>query len=171
MKVFFTHLASLQKPVEEIRKKTVIAIGKVTAAHLGIQGAPPHFVSEQETQEGVVHLLKGMDVEDAYFFMPRSSLSRPVLANFFKEREIRYQACDLYDTVSQESDPQPDLAHIDEIVFTSPSTVRAFLEIYGTLPNDKKLIAIGPVTEQALLTQVASRLLMTPHMRRNTHSD
>ena len=129
----------------------MIAIGKVTAKHLVDNGLFPQFVSSEETQEGVVQLLNKMHLDDAYFFVPRSSLSRPVLTNFFKERSIRFQACDLYDTVAQELHPKPDLTHIDEIVFTSPSTVRAFLSIYGELPKDKKLRAIGPVTEMALL--------------------
>jgi uroporphyrinogen-III synthase len=38
----------------------------------------------------------------------------------------------------------------DEIVFTSPSTVAAFKEIFGALPRGKKLVAIGPITEEAL---------------------
>ena len=82
--------------------------------------------------------------------MPRSSRSRPVIAQFFQEKEIRYQACDLYDTVTQALKPKPDLKLVDEIVFTSPSTVSAFLEIFGKLPKDKKLTAIGPVTQEML---------------------
>ena len=85
--------------------------------------------------------------------MPRSSLSRPILVNFFQQRYILYQACDLYDTVAQALEPKPNLDEVEEIVFTSPSTVSAFLEIFGSLPKGKKLIAIGPVTEQVLLSR------------------
>jgi uroporphyrinogen-III synthase len=67
------------------------------------------------------------------------------------QRQIRFQACDLYDTVSQEICPKPDLDQVDEIVFTSPSTVKAFVEIFGGLPRGKKCLAIGPITQQALL--------------------
>lgn len=150
VKVFFGHLSLMKKNIEELKSKTVIAIGEVTSAHLAAFGLPASLVSKEETQEGVIKLLNGMDLDDAYFFMPRSSLSRPVLANFFSEREIRFQACDLYDTVSQVVEPRPDLSAIDEIVFTSPSTVKAFMEIFQELPKGKKCLAIGPVTEQAL---------------------
>ncbi len=151
VRVFFSHLEALKIPVENVRKKTVIAIGQVTAGYLSANGLDSHYVSKEETQEGVVHLLNGLNLDDAYIFMPRSSLSRPVLANFFNEREIRYQACDLYDTVSQAIEPKPDLDLVDEVVFTSPSTVKAFLEIFGELPRGKKCLAIGPVTQQALV--------------------
>ncbi len=77
-------------------------------------------------------------------------MSRSVLLAFFQERKIRFVACDLYDTVTQKLEPVPDLKTIDEIVFTSPSTVRGFLEIFGHLPQDKRWHAIGPITARAL---------------------
>lgn len=155
VKIFFSHLASLNKPIDTLKEKRIIAIGLVTAAHLSAQGCPATDISTEETQEGVVKLLNTMDLDDAYLFLPRSSLSRPILANFFKERELRYQACDLYDTVSHCIQPKPDLDQIDEIIFTSPSTVQAFLEIFGALPKGKKCLAIGPITEQTLLSAVS----------------
>jgi uroporphyrinogen-III synthase len=150
VKVFFDAFFALKLCLEMLKSKTVIAIGKVTAGYLSAKGLPPHCICLEETQEGIVRLLNRMNLEDAYIFMPRSSLSRPVLSNFFKEREIRYQACDLYDTVSQVIEPIPNLEEVDEVVFTSPSTVKAFVEIFGGLPKGIKCLAIGPVTEQAL---------------------
>ncbi|MGC1878916.1 MAG: uroporphyrinogen-III synthase [Rhabdochlamydiaceae bacterium] len=150
VKVFSGHLTTLNRSLET---KVIIAIGVVTAAHLSRLGLSPQFVAQEETQEGVVQLLGTMNLENSYFFMPRSSLSRPILVNFFQQRYIRYQACDLYDTVAQALEPKPNLDEVEEIVFTSPSTVSAFLEIFGSLPKGKKLIAIGPVTEQVLLSR------------------
>jgi uroporphyrinogen-III synthase len=146
VKVFFGHLTS----TDVLRPKTLIAIGKVTAAYLSMKNFPPHHIAQDETQEGVVQLLKELPLENSYIFLPRSSLSRPLLVQFFEESGIRYLACDLYETVTQILSPKPDLDLVDEIVFTSPSTVRAFLEIFGALPKHKKLIAIGPITEAAL---------------------
>ncbi len=150
--VFFDNLSLLPDPipVSRLHLKTVIAIGKVTASYLSACGLPADLVSSEETQEGLVELLSGMDLGDAYLFMPRSSLSRPMLANFFGERQLRFCACDLYDTVSCASEPKPDLDQVDEIVFTSPSTVRAFVEIFGSLPRANKCVAIGPVTQKEL---------------------
>lgn len=150
VKVFCQHLNELHKPLKTLKNKMLIAIGRVTAAHLSLHGLIPQLISPIETQEGVVKMLNRIDLQDAYIFMPRSALSRPVLSNYFQEQQIRYQACDLYDTVTQELHPKPDFAQIDEIVFTSPSTVKAFLEIFGNFPLNKKLYAIGPITEEAL---------------------
>jgi uroporphyrinogen-III synthase len=150
VKIFMDNLKVLQCDVHALTNRTVIAIGEVTAATLCTHGLPPQYTSALETQEGVLQLLKTLNLDNAYIFLPRSSLSRPVLANYFQECQIRYQACDLYDTTAQVIQPKPNLDHVDEIVFTSPSTVKAFIEIFGGVPRGKKCLAIGPITEQAL---------------------
>ena len=106
--------------------------------------------SEIETQEGLVELLKKSNWDNAYFLLPRSSLSREVLLHFLQERKINHRAFDLYDTVIQKLEPISNLEDVDEIIFTSPSTVRGFLHIFGTLPRDKVLTAIGPITQRVL---------------------
>jgi len=127
--------------------KTVIAIGESTGKELQERGVRP-FVAKVETQEGVLSLLDEMDLRSAYLFLPRSKRSRPVLTQYLEDKQIRYFALDLYDTVFQKIDPPPLLDEIDEIVFTSPSTVDAFLQIYGSLPKGKKLTTIGPITQR-----------------------
>lgn len=146
--VFFQHLADLEL---SLHQQQLIAIGAVTAAHLSKQGFPPQHVAEQETQEGVIALLKQLDLKEAFVFLPRSSQARPLLVQFFEDHQIRYCACDLYDTVTQKLEVQPDWDQIDEIVFTSPTTVRAFLEIFKKFPEGKQLTPIGQVTNNELL--------------------
>lgn len=138
-----------------LEKKQIVAIGKGTAAKLEKEGHPPHFVATQESQEGVIELLRSQDLNDAYIFYPRSSLARKNLENFMIQRGIRHQICDLYTTVFQKPEPLPDLAQYDEIIFTSPSTVKAFLTAFGSIPQDKKLICIGPITEKELKKALA----------------
>jgi len=97
-----------------------------------------------------IDLLRIQDLEEAYIFYPRSSLARKNLEHFLLHRHVRHQVCDLYETVFQKPQPVPDLANIDEIIFTSPTTVRGFVEAFGSLPKDKNLTCIGPITETAL---------------------
>lgn len=129
--------------------KIVIAIGTKTAGLLKEKGCDP-LVSEIETQEGLIAFLESMDLKNPYFFLPRSKKSRPHLTNFLAKRKWRYFAFDLYDTMFQKPLPVPSLDLFEEIVFTSPSTVHGFLKIFGALPKQKKLTAIGPVTEEVL---------------------
>ncbi len=150
VEIFFSHIKKLSLSLDLFQDKSVIAIGKITALHLRRQGVELNHIAQQETQEGVIDLLKKFDLENAYLFLPRSALSRPVLINYLIERGIRHQACDLYDTKTQRLEPKPDLKSVDTIVFTSPSTVKAFLEIFGKFPEGKKMLAVGPITEEAL---------------------
>lgn len=127
--------------------KESIAIGDATASALRQNGLSP-LVARKATQEGVMELvseLKGV------FFLPHSKRARPNLVRFLQEKGIPHFAFELYDTHFQQLEPVPNLKDFDEIVFTSPSTVEGFLRIYGTLPKNKKLRAIGPITEMAIL--------------------
>lgn len=149
VQVFFQQLGKLGISKKFLETITIIAIGTVTASHAR-KHAQCHLIAEEETQEGMVALLKLQPLEKAQVFFPRSSLSRNVIIDFFQKNNISFQDCFIYDTVVQKNQPVPNLEEIDEIIFTSPSTIRAFLEIFPVLPLHKNLLAIGPITQKAL---------------------
>lgn len=126
-----------------------LAIGDATAAMLLERGIAARL-APVATQEGVIALLETMDLQDARIGWPRSSQARPVLENYCKKQRIPLLAIDLYEPVAQRLEPVPDLRLFDAIVFTSPSTVDAFLAIFGGIPRDKRIIPIGPVTLERL---------------------
>jgi uroporphyrinogen-III synthase len=149
-RIFFANLKELKIDKSILEKKCLIAIGPVTAIHLEREGFTPKIIAEEETQEGVIEELKKENLKDAFVFLPRSSISRPALLQHLQESNIRHVPCDLYDTVTQKREFIPELQAVDEIVFTSPSTVKGFVEIFGKIPKDKKLKALGPITEEAI---------------------
>jgi uroporphyrinogen-III synthase len=105
------------------------------------------IVAPFATQEGVIELLKQIQ---GSFVIPRSKCARTALTDYLRGSGKRYLAIDLYDTVCQKLEPVPHLEDFEEIVFTSPSTVEGFLQIFGALPRNKRLIAIGPITRLKL---------------------
>ncbi len=127
-----------------LKNKTWLAVGKATAKEIPY----PTLTPEEETAEGLANLIK--DINGSFFLWPHSSLSRPVLTDFFIQNHIKYYECILYDTVSNIPDELPPLKMIDEIIFTSPSTIHGFIDAYGSIPKDKVLTPIGPVTAAAL---------------------
>lgn len=127
------------------RGKPIIAIGEATAE--GLEGV---VCAKRPTQEGVIELLQQLSLKNAHLFLPKSKRARPLLVDFLQKEGICHTALDLYDIEFFRKEPIPDLTSIDEIVFTSPSTVEGFLRIYKKLPRGKKLTAIGPVTQAAL---------------------
>lgn len=133
--------------------KRAIAIGSATAELLREKGVEP-AVAEEATQEGVIALLQRWNLNrerEAYFFCPRSKKARRELDRFFEKAGARFFPLSLYDVVFQKPEPIPDFEQVEEIVFTSPSTVAAFVDQFGPLPRNKKLTPIGPITKEAIL--------------------
>lgn len=134
---------------EHFENKKVLAIGEATGEKL-TERSVPFSLAPFATQEGMIELLKTFDLQDAYLLWPRSAKARDVLELYLQSVKVRFQILDLYETHYQKIEPVPSLEGIEEIIFTSPSTVEGFVKIYGALPKDKKLTAIGPITDQAL---------------------
>lgn len=149
VQVFFQQFTSLGLSKDLLQPMIIIAIGQVTANYVK-KHIRCSFIAEEETQEGIVAFLRTQPLEHTHFFYPRSSLSRNVIVNFFRKENILFQDCLIYDTVTQKNQPIPYLEEIDEIIFTSPSTIKAFLEIFSAIPLDKKLVTLGPITQKML---------------------
>lgn len=128
--------------------KTVIAVGKQTAQGLIDCGVDVDYLPEVESSEGLIALLETLDMQEAKVFWPHSALSRPVITNYLTNKRIPFTEWVIYTTIPREPTPLPEEFH--ELVFTSPSTVDAFLLFFDEFPPDIKLTPIGPVTEQYL---------------------
>lgn len=148
--VFFNALKYHGYGLEHFDHIKCFVIGQMTAKVLEGKGVKPYQVAQEETQEGVIALLKKEPLDDAYICLPCSSLARSQLVHFIMQRRLLHQLCYIYDTFPVENVELPDLNNVDEIVFTSPSTVDAFIKLYGALPKDKSLIPIGPITRERL---------------------
>ena len=151
VRLFFQTLAFYKFNLEQLTQKIFIVVGKSTAQVLQQYQIKADIVACNETAEGIIEELVQIDCAKAYFFWPHSEQSRPIIANFFKQRRIRYQECVLYKTVPITSvENLPNLSQFDEIVFTSPSTVNAFIAIFGKIPENVCKTAIGPITQACL---------------------
>lgn len=128
------------------------AVGQATAAKIRSYGHTPKGVAVNETAEGVVTMLSEQDLArpNVRLLWPHAAKARPVIADWLKQKNISHDTCVLYDTLTRQMDMKLNLDDFDEIVFTSPSTVDAFLEIFGKLPNNKKLTSIGPITQEKI---------------------
>ena len=124
----------------------MFAVGRATAEVLERVDCIAHI----ETAEGIVAELEKRDLSSANICLPRSALSRTVIPDYLHMRGVSFTAPILYDTAQRRPDPLPLLDEFDEIIFTSPSGVQAFVDIFGALPKDKQLTAMGPITEKAL---------------------
>lgn len=147
---FFEALRFYGLPNDSLKGKIIFSIGEVTSKELKKKGIDEIKLPKIATQEGMIALLKKQDWEGGYLFYPRSAIARCLLEQFLIKGEIRHQLCPLYETVPHAEGGIPDWEGIDEIVFTSPSTVNAFFNFFSSVPNGIALTSIGPVTEKAL---------------------
>jgi hydroxymethylbilane synthase len=152
--IFFNYLILSKKSIDLIKKRVIMAIGKATAKKIVENGAVVQVCAQEESAEGLVKEFEKLDFANANILWPRSALSRDVLINYFRKKRVRVEACIIYDTYPNLDYPVPNLAHVDEIIFTSPSCVEAFLNIFGEIPKNKRLTCIGPVTKEALVSYI-----------------
>ncbi len=156
---FLDRLKMKRKSVEALRPKMIVAIGKTTAEALKRFGLKSRALPEDETAESMAELLKKYPVKGKRFLIPRSDLARDLLVEALQKRGARVDPLTVYRNVCPKVKKQ-DLARIDEIVFTSPSTVKNFLKIHRNIPAHIKVWAIGPVTRAQLETfKVHSEIL------------
>lgn len=158
VKIFFEYAASFGISASQICAKVIVAVGNKTAAKIQQYGAEATLIAEQETAEGIAALLDRQDLGAAYLFWPHSALARPVLDEWLRHHQIKHLSCIFYRTAAHTPYAPPDLADFSNIIFTSPSTVDAFLCTYKAFPEGKTLTCIGPVT-QKYLDEISSRLL------------
>jgi uroporphyrinogen-III synthase len=132
------------------KEKITMAVGKSTAERLRTHGTVPHAIATDESQEGVVALFRTLDLDDAYLLLPRSSGARGIIDNYLCEQGIRHQIAVLYDPEVVRDLPPLDLDEVEEIIFTSPSTVAAFMQLFSPFPVGKKTTCLGMITAEAL---------------------
>ncbi len=160
---FLDRLKLKLKTIEALRSKLIVAIGKTTAEALESFGLSPEYVPEDETAEGMAELLREFPVEGKRFLIPRSDLARDVLVDALRKRGAHVDPVTVYRNICPPIKKQ-DLERIDEIVFTSPSTVKNFMKVHGDIPERIKVWAIGPVTQAELATfKIRSEILKNVH--------
>ncbi len=146
----YSHIIATSKQIAQFLppgEQEIIAVGRATAA--SFPGRRVH-VAEQETAEGVVELLKSLDLRGKRIFYPHSALARPVIVQALEALKLDFSDFVLYDTVTQKLETVPELQSFDEVFLTSPSCVRGFRENFVHVPNTIKFRSLGPITEEEL---------------------
>jgi len=152
--LFLDSLTQYGISLSSLASKTMISVGRKTAHTLEKFGLVPHIIPKNETAEGIIEALEEKDLEGAHIFWPRSSLSRSTLRDYFISRGIPLDDVVLYDTVSHQGAPLPSESLYESVMFTSPSTIDAFLDIFGAFPRGKTFFSIGPVTAKSLASHL-----------------
>lgn len=126
-----------------------LSIGPSTTTALQTWGITPLVEAEPSTQEGLRDAIFAKITMPSRFLYPRSCVARPLLVRSLQERGHAVCLIDLYDTVAYAPGPLPSWDEIGEVFFTSPSTVRSFGKLFGSIPSGIQITCQGPITLQA----------------------
>ena len=88
--------------------------------------------------------------ENPVVYFPHSSLTPEELPKALNEMGYHVMSIVAYNNVMPEHPRRVNINHFKRIVFTSPSTIDHFIQLYGKLPEDTEFITRGSVTQAHL---------------------
>ena len=146
----------------DTRGSKVLAIGSATAERLKSHGVAADIVSLGESSEDLARIVREGDFRTVLY--PCSDLSDNAL-----HRLPNVHPRVLYRTVHRQEAPL-NLSFFSSVVFSSPSTVEAFKDLYGVPPNFLLCYVFGEKTREALLRLgVQARRIVDCPRRRHAH--
>ncbi|URZ08987.1 uroporphyrinogen-III C-methyltransferase [Clostridium felsineum] len=148
--ILFDYLISKDYDVRKIKSKFAV-IGNATAKALKNRGIVPEIISRKHTGESLFEDIKGIIKKEHKIFIPRSKNSRKYIKEELLTLGCKVDECFIYETIEGTVHDKKAFSNVDTIIFTSPSTVKNMIAIFGEMAIcEKKIIAIGPITGQEL---------------------
>ncbi len=145
---FFRELFKMGLDARVLKGVKIAAIGGSTAGKLREYGISADLVPEKESSRGLIMEFKKKGIKGASILLPRSDIADKGLTEGLRNLSARVVPCVAYHNVMPDNLPDLDFDFFDEIVFTSPSTVRNFVKRYGRPAQKIKVRTIGPVTRR-----------------------
>ncbi len=143
---FFKRLKLIGLDSRVLNNIQIAAIGNSTMKCLLDFGVLADLVPKKESSAGLIEAFKKLNLEGKKIFLPRSDISDKSLSKEFARLGARVTTGFAYRNVMPKDLPELDLNFFNEIIFTSPSTVRNFKKRYKNVPENVKIKCIGNVT-------------------------
>ncbi|MCM8778914.1 MAG: uroporphyrinogen-III C-methyltransferase [Candidatus Omnitrophica bacterium] len=150
---FFKRFHKLGYDARRLNRIKIGVIGNSTKNRLLEFGIIADLVPKVESSKGLLEEFKKIDLKDKKIFLPQSDISDKGLKVGLKLQGAKVTSCVAYRNVMPKDLPDLDLDFFDEIMFTSPSTVRNFVKRYNKIPKKLKVNYIGEVTRKELKKQ------------------
>lgn len=158
---FLRRMNELGKTPEELKLKTLCAVGEQTRATIEQRGLTVTTMPEKFTATDLATTLQQEDLQGKSFLFPSGNLAHSTLPEMLKRLGASVDTITVYRTVK----PSPKnidtirtmlrIGTIDVVTFTSPSTVRNFVDLFSI--EDARqfqqrcvFAVIGPRTAEAL---------------------
>ena len=154
---FMRHLHDRNQDLRVLHNLRICCIGPRTAQELRKHGLIPDVVPETFQAEGIIDALAPLGLKGKRVLIPRAEVAREVLPDTLRTLGAEVTVPAVYRTVQ----PNRDVAwamemlrnkEISAITFTSSSTVRNFVDLFGGRDRAHELLSrtiiasIGPIT-------------------------
>lgn len=143
--------------LEEQENYIFISIGNTTTEALHNAGIKDVIQVEEDNRFGIIKWFEKekekYDEANARYediIYPHSSLSPEDIPLALQELGFSVKSFVAYKNVMPEHPRLVNLNHFKRIVFTSPSTIDNFIDLYGKLPENTEFITRGPITQKHL---------------------
>jgi len=141
-KYLFERLYTMGKDARSLSNAKIAAIGKTTAKRLKEFGITADMVPENESSAGLLEEFAKLDMENKKVLLPQSEIASKELPEGLLNMQAATEKISVYKTI--DTDPGPiDFDYIDQILFTSGSTVRAFIKRFGQVRPGIKSYCLG----------------------------
>ena len=129
----------------------MISIGSKTTEAILKSGYKVTYQASNSTQEGMIELLKLVQLKNKKIILPRSNLARKVIDAYLIDQKIPFETIDCYCTQFNPQHVKSNLNEFDALLFTSPSTVKFFFDFYTEIPSFLLFLVIGDITYRELI--------------------
>ncbi|MFN3551097.1 MAG: uroporphyrinogen-III C-methyltransferase [Endomicrobiia bacterium] len=154
---FFERLFKLGYDTRMLSGIKIAAIGSSTANKLKEYGVVADLVPKNECSLGLLSEFKKLvkrttnHKQQTTILLPRSDIADKGLTEGLTKLGFKVYPVVAYKNVIPENLPELNFSFFDEIIFSSPSTVRNFIKKYGKIPKRIKVKTIGPVTKKEVM--------------------
>ena len=150
VKMFFEYLVKNKIDIRAV-KGTFAAIGPATLRAIERYGIIPTILAEEFVAESLFEALEEHVHKGHKVLLPTSSGARDYLTESLERCGADVDRVNIYSPEVGEG--YEDFDQADIVLFTSPSTVKNMIKIVGLDKiKEKEVLAIGPITEEELLT-------------------
>lgn len=146
VRFFFKRLNALGSDARALASVKIAAIGKTTAETLAEFGIVADIVPDNESSAGLLDKFSSINIKNNKFLLPQSDIASAELPDGLVSMGAEIEKLTIYKTVEIDP-PDVDFDYIDRILFTSSSTVRAFVKKFGPPPPHIKVYSLGLPTQ------------------------
>lgn len=145
---FFEVLEKKGKDSRILSGLRIASVGNVTSGALRLFGIIPDLQATEESSEGLLKIIQAKGITQGKVLIPRSDIGLPVLPVGLTQLGWEVSTVPVYrNTIPTDVKPL-DLSEVQIIVFSSPSCVTNFKQVYGHFPEGKQYIFRGKETEK-----------------------